>query len=263
MQTNSIPDNTDVLVIASPRVSLLPGEVVLIQAFLERGGNLLWLADPEQSTDEIGFISDQLTVEFLPGIIVDPNTQLLGLNRVDFTLVSEYPRHPITLGLNSLSIFPQAQAIEFYGESGLWERRNFLRSGESSWNETGEMTGDIYGGDNDDEINGPFNIGISLVAKLESENGGIIEQRVAVVGDADFLSSRYLGNGSNLELGLNIVNWLSHDDNLIAISPRAAPDTVLDLSQTQQIIIGFGFLLFMPLALFGSGLVIWLKRRRR
>ncbi len=262
-QTNSIPANTDVLVIASPRVSLLPGEAVLIQAYLERGGNLLWLADPEQSSEETGFISDLLTIEFLPGIVVDPNSQLLGLNRVDFALVTEYPRHPITLGLDSLSIFPQAQAIEIHGESGIWEQRSFLRSGESSWNETGEMSSDIYRGDNDDEVNGPLNIGVSLAAKRQNDDGEATEQRVAVVGDADFLSNRYLGNGSNLELGLNMVNWLSHDDKLIAISPRAAPDTLLDLSQTQQIIIGFGFLLFMPLALFGTGLIIWLKRRKR
>ena len=261
-QTNSIPDNTDVLVIASPRVSLLPGEVVLILAFLERGGNLLWLADPEQSTDETGFISDLLTLEFLPGIIVDPNSQLLGLNRVDFALVNEYPRHPITLGLDSLSLFPQAQAIEFYVESGIWKRRSFLLSGESSWNETGEMKGEIYGGDNDDEIDGPLKIGVSLVARRQSDDGETTEQRVAVIGDADFLSNRYLGNGGNLELGLNLVNWLSHDDNLIAISPRAAPDTVLELSKTQQIIIGFGFLLVIPLALFGTGLLIWLRRRK-
>ena len=49
----------------------------------------------------------------------------------------------------------------------------------------------------------------------------------------------------------------------IGITPRAAPDTRLELSQVQQIIIGISFLLLLPLALFGSGLTIWLKRRNR
>ena len=83
-----------------------------------------------------------------------------------------------------------------------------------------------------------------------------------MIGDADFLSNRYLGNGSNLELGFNMINWLSHDDNLIAISPRPAPDTRLELSQPQQIAIFLSFLILMPLLLLGTGLRIWLRRRK-
>ena len=98
---------------------------------------------------------------------------------------------------------------------------------------------------------------------MNSRIEGIRLSRSLRLGDADFLSNRYLGNGSNLEIGLNLMNWLGHDDNLISISPRAAPDTRLELSQTQQIIIGLGFLLLLPLSLFGSGLAIWLKRRNR
>jgi len=262
-QSNSIPRNTDVLVIASPRIALLPGEIELIGEYLENGGNLLWLADTGQTVDSLELISDRLSIEYLPGVIVDPNSQLLGLNRVDFALVANYPRHPITQGIDSLSLFPQAQALEFNGGDDYWQQRSFLLSSDASWNETGDMAGEIFNGDNDDETHGPFKIGITLNANIESDDGKTFEQRIAVIGDADFLSNRYLGNGANLELGLNLTNWLSRDDNLIAISPRAAPDTRLELSQTQQIIIGLGFLLLLPLSLFGAGLTIWLKRRNR
>jgi len=262
-QTNSIPANTDVLVIASPRVPLLPGEVDLIEDYLRRGGNLLWLADPEQAIDGLEPVADMLAIEFLPGVIVDPNSQLLGLNRVDFALVNNYPRHPITQGLDSLTIFPQAQALEFHGEAGIWERLDFLRSGDSSWSETGKMAGEIFNGDNDDELSGPLTIGLTLAASYEDDEDVTSIQRIAVVGDADFLTNRYLGNGGNLEIGVNLINWLSHDDNLIAISPRAAPDTKLDLTQTQQAIIGLGFLLILPVILFGTGLIVWLRRRKR
>ncbi len=262
-QSNSIPSNTDVLVIASPQVALLPGETELIEDYLQQGGNLLWLADTGQTRDSMELISDRLAIEFLPGVIVDPGTRLLGLNRIDFALVTNYPRHSITRGVDSLSLFPQAQALEFNGDGEFWRQRSFLLSSDASWNETGEMAAEIYYGDNDDESRGPLNIGITLTASHETEDNTLFEQRIVIVGDADFISNRYLGNGSNLELGLNLLNWLSHDDNLIAISPRAAPDTQLKLSQMQQIIIGFNFLLLLPLSLFGSGLTIWLKRRNR
>lgn len=89
------------------------------------------------------------------------------------------------------------------------------------------------------------------------------EQRIVVMGDGDFLSNTFLGNGGNLDLGLNLVNWLNHDDTLIAVGARTAPDTTLNLSRTATAVIGLGFLFFLPLLLLGFGLTIWLKRRKR
>ena len=262
-QTNSIPENTDILVLASPLVPLLPGEVDLVKDYLHKGGNLLWLADPDQVTDGLEEIADYLAIEFLPGIIVDPNSQLLGLNRVDFALVAEYPHHPVTQSIDAVALFPQAQPLEFHGDSEDWEVSTVLISGESSWNETGAMQGKIYNGDDDDELTGPLKLGLTLAASHENDDGELSKQRIAIIGDADFISNQYLGNGANLDIGVNLVNWLSHDDNLISISPRPAPDTQLTLSQNEQIVISFGFLLLLPALLFGCGLRIWLVRRKR
>ena len=262
MQSGDIPDNTSVLVLASPRVELLPGEIERLQDFIEAGGNLLWLADPQQFTGGLALIADQIGVSFLPGIVVDPGSRLMGLDRIDFALVGEYPRHPVTLNLASMSLFPQALAIDFFGDDS-WQQQVFLQSAPRSWNETGDMRKALARGDNADEVSGPFTLGMTLARSLQSDAGKLQEQRIAVVGDADFLSNRYLGNGSNQDIGLNLLNWLSHDDQLIAISPRPAPDTQLDLSPLQQLLIAITFLLLLPLGLIACGLVIWLKRRKR
>ena len=260
-QTASIPENTDVLIIANPQTELLPGEVDLIQQYIEDGGNLLWLADPKQARGEIDRLNDIFTVEFLPGIIVDPNSQLFGLDRVDFALVADYPRHPVSQGIDSLSLFPAAFAIEFFAPDSFWEEKKLLVTNAESWNETGPMQGEIYRGDNEDEINGPLTIGITLAASHQDNEGKLSEQRVSIVGDADFLSNAYLGNGANLDIGLNLLNWLSHDDSLISISPKPAPDIELELSQNQQIAMAAGFGLLLPLLLLLNAVRLWYRRR--
>jgi len=258
--STSIPKNTDILVLASPKVPLLPGEIELLVKYIDQGGNLLWLADPEQASDGLELLTDRLGIEFLPGIVVDPNSQLMGLDRADFALVSEYPRHPVTQNLGSLSLFPQAQAITYHGGDD-WHQQVLLSSDSRSWNETGSLKGDLLRGDDDDEIQGPLKLALTLSRDREddAETG---EQRVAIVGDADFLANRYLGNGSNLGIGVNLINWLSLDDGLISISPRPAPDTRLELDKIEQLTIAIFFLIFLPLALLGSGLRIWLRRRK-
>jgi ABC-type uncharacterized transport system involved in gliding motility auxiliary subunit len=84
-----------------------------------------------------------------------------------------------------------------------------------------------------------------------------------VVGDGDFLSNTYLGNAGNLDLGLNLITWLSHDDAFMDIRVRGAPDTTLVLERTTTAMIGLGFLIGLPLLLLVMGLIIWLRRRRR
>lgn len=93
--------------------------------------------------------------------------------------------------------------------------------------------------------------------------GGEKQQRIAVIGDSDFATNAYIGNAANLDLAMALANWLAADDKLIEIPVKTSVGTQLELSRTQTIIIGFGFLLVIPLVLLATGLGIWWRRRRR
>ena len=88
------------------------------------------------------------------------------------------------------------------------------------------------------------------------------QQRVVVVGNGSFLSNTFLGNGGNRNLGVNIVNWLSGDDNLITIQPRSTADSSIDIDQVALYLIAFSFLFALPVAFMVTGVVIWWRRRR-
>jgi ABC-type uncharacterized transport system involved in gliding motility auxiliary subunit len=263
VQTPEIPANTDLLVIADSTTALLDGELKLLMQHVEKGGNVLWLSE---GNDDNGLLAlaESLELEFLPGIIVDPSTQLLGLSRVDFALAADYPQHSITDAIDSISLYPRARALIYLGaDDSEWLATPLIVTQARSWNEVGELSGEIRAGDQAAELPGPMNVAFALTRSLHDESGGLQTQRVVVVGDADFLSNQYLGNGSNLDIGLNMVNWLSHDDNLISVSPKPAIDTQLDLSPTSQLVIGVLFLFLLPLSLLGAGIRIWHVRRRK
>ena len=253
-----LPDNTAVLVIASPQVDLLPGEVAIIQQYVEQGGQLLWFHDPGPLF-QLEPLAQELGIQFSDGTIVDPTTQVFGINDPRFAIVTSYPGHPITESFEVVTLYPQARGITI-DEDSQWQTTPLMVSLDRSWAETGEMKGNI-GFDKDTDLKGPLIVGLALQRKHPNTNNA--QQRVFVVGDGDFLSNAYLGNAGNMDLGLSIVNWLSHDDRFLSIPVKTAPDVRLELNKTQQIVIAFGFLFVIPTLLTGSGLFIWFRRRKR
>ena len=254
-----LPDNTSILVIASPQVSLLPGEFSIISKYLADGGNLLWLADPGD-LHGLDALAEQLGIEFQPGVIVDPTTVSLGIQDPRFTIITEYGAQPVTENFDTLTLFPQASGIEVV-EGSDWQAEAFLTSAANSWSETSELKGELELNAGDD-IPGPLNIGMILTRNNADTDNANSDQRVIVIGDGDFLSNTYLGNAGNLDLGLNLVNWLSRDDNFIDIPARTANDLKLELSPFSAGLIGLGFLFIIPLSLLGIGIFIWWRRRQ-
>ena len=162
-----------------------------------------------------------------------------------------------------MTVFPEAVALEV-NDTGNRDSLPLLLTLERSWTELGKLEGDISFDPGTDERAGPLNIGVVLMrTKTTGGEQDASEQRVIVIGDGDFLSNTYLGNAGNMDLGLNVTHWLSHDETLIDINIRSAPDTSLVLGNISRAVIGLGFLFGLPALLLISGIVIWLRRRRR
>jgi len=253
--SNAIPQNTSVLVIASPRVKYLAGEVKEIEQYLARGGNLLWLSDPG-SLQGLRPVAESLGVEFQRGVVVDPTSQSITGASASFVVALRYGSQPVVRGFDLTTLFPEAQGVSVQPPKG-WEQQTIVDTTPGAWLETGSLAGRIEFNAGRD-IRGPINLGVALTRKQDAR-----EQRVAVFGDGDFLSNTFIGNGGNLELGMNLVNWLSSDDAYINIPVRTAPDLSLTLSHTAQLFMLVGFLLILPLGLLGSGVTVWWRRRKR
>ncbi len=258
--TPSIPDNTSLLVIASPRVNYLPGEISELQRYIGSGGNLLWLLDPD-GLKGLEPLAEQLGLYLLPGVVVDANVGSLNIDDPGIALVPRYPPHPATHDFELLTLFPYAVALHAEEQED-WRATPLLSTLPRTWNETGPLQGEVVMNPDQGELQGPLHIGIAFTRELGADTGPR-EQRILVIGDGDFLSNAILGNGGNLDLGLNLVRWLSGEEAMLNIPSKTAPDLGLNLSRVATAVIGLGFLFALPLMLFGSGLLIWWRRRQR
>jgi hypothetical protein len=253
-----VPRNASVLVITQPQVDLMPGEVDKLLRYVERGGNLLWLVDagPLHGLERL---AEKLDLLLPPGTVIDPAAS--GMNApATWALGAVYPPHAITRNFNLITAFPSARPLA-WNENPDWQHSVLVEVAARGWvsrNAASVKTlGDKPRFDKQHDTPGPAIIAAALQRNINDR-----EQRIVVVGNGAFLANSFAGNGGNVDLGVNMVNWLASEEHLITLQPRAAKDSNLTLNKTQLTAIGIGFLFGLPLLLAGAGVYIWWKRRK-
>jgi len=245
-----VPANTSVLVITQPQLDLMPGEVDKLLHHIEQGGNLLWLMDAG-SLHGLERLAEKLDLQLPPGIVIDPAAS--GMNApITWSIGAIYPPHAITRNFNLITAFPSARPLA-WNENPEWQHSELVSVAARGW--VSSASAPRF--DKLHDTPGPAIIALALSRNVDDR-----EQRIVVVGSGAFLANSFAGNGGNVDLGVNMVNWLASEEHLITLQPRAAKDSSLVLSKMQLTLIGIGFLLGLPLLLAGAGGYIWWKRRR-
>ena len=248
-----VPANAAVLLIANPQIDLQAVEVEKILRYVKRGGNLLWLIDPGP-LHGLQPLAEALGLVLTPGTIVDPALRPRTGPPV-FAVATSYAQHPITAAFRYNTLFPYARRIGL-SEREDWRITPLIEVAPRGWVEMGALD-ETPRFDASRDLPGPINIAAAF-----EKAAGDRQQRIVVVGDGAFVSNTYLGNAGNLQLGVAMINWLAAEDNLVALDPRPAPDSRIDITQITLYAIAFTFLLVLPLGFVIVGALIWWRRRK-
>lgn len=258
----AVPSNGAMLVIASPQVDVSEVEAKKIKAYLEAGGNLLWLLD-DDNLRGLKEVADYLGMQVSPGIALDMASAQYGADaRVAFA--SLYGEHAITKNFMLRTLFPEAHEVTARGtdENG-WKVSNLVEVAPNGWLTSAKLAKDAKPKFNEaTDKRGPINIGVAL-ERTYGKKG----QRVVVMGNANFLSNTFITNGGNLDFGVNIINWLAGDDSLITIQPMPLKDINVSIPDTKMGVITawtvfHSFQYFIPFGFLIAGIMLWWKRRR-
>src|SRR5262249_44953888 len=132
-----------------------------------------------------------------------------------------------------------------------------IESSPRSWAETDIKTllssGQVSLDESKGDKKGPITLASAVTASVAAatpakpgDDGPKPETRVVIVGDSDFAENGVLGIQGNRDLFMNIVGWLSQQENLISIRPKEADDRRVTLTATQQNNIAWLSLLVIP-----------------
>lgn len=258
----AVPSNGAMLVVASPQVDITEIEAKKIKTHLENGGNLLWLLDDDNYRG-LKEVADYLGLNVSAGVVMDTASEQYGADsRVSFA--SLYGEHAITKNFMLRTLFPEAHQVTAVGtdENG-WKVSKLVEVAPNGWLLAEKIAKDAKPTFTEGkDTRGPINIGVAL-ERIYGKKG----QRVVVMGNANFLSNTFITNGGNLDFGINIVNWLAGDDNLITIQPMPLKDINVSIPDTKTGVavawtVFHAFQYFIPLGMMIAGFIFWWKRRK-
>ncbi|HUR19468.1 MAG TPA: hypothetical protein VMZ90_01585, partial [Vicinamibacterales bacterium] len=274
----------------------LQPEVDAIRKYLRRGGKALFLIDPPVGSTAhpvptLEGLLKEWGIALNHDVVLDVSGmgQMLGTD-ASVPVAASYPPHPITKDFTLLTAFPLAQSVKGSAGMDLGPSANvqdLIKTSDRSWSEAdvkslaagGKVSLDEKAGDH----KGPVTIGLTISmdapdapaqaaatpakpADPTAKPGDTPtlpkpQTRIAVLGDSDFASNAAVGIQGNSDLFVNITNWLTQQEDLISIHPRAEDDRRIALTADQQRRIAWLSLLLIPGLILGSGVYTWWQRR--
>jgi len=269
-----VPDRCAAVVVAGPQKPWLPAEVEKLQAYLDNGGSAAILLDPGADSG-LEPLLGRFGITLPHDVVIDRVSALFG-GKPDIPMVPAdgYESHPITKSFRYQTFYPLATSLSLDSSppQGM-SLQALARTTPLSW---GEMdyekeapTGTLKMDSADQQ--GPLVLAAvaartaetaSPAPASESAKPSRPESRLAVYGDSDFPCNAYFNATSNGELFLNTANWLSGQEDLVAIPPKSRLPVIVSLTQRQASFIWIVSLLVAPAAIMVAGTAIWVRRRK-
>jgi len=249
-----IPDSCTVLVVLSPKARFFPGELDSIGAYLDRGGKVLLMLDPERGEDIVDFAA-QYGVKVGNDMVVDASGvgQLFGAGP-GMPLVTSYDQSvPITKDFNIMSIYPLTSSVTPMEDKKGFDIKEILKTSKNSWGEV-DFPGEVSFNEGKD-LPGPVSIAV-LVEKKTGDK----KTSVAIFGDSDFASNGYFQNEGNANIFLNTINYLAEEEDLISIRPKDFDDRRVTLTQADVSTLFYLVVIAVPLLVVIAGVVFYIKR---
>ncbi len=291
LASGSVPDNCTLLIVAGPSAGYFEPEVETLENYVAGGGRVLLMLNPalpdangrrKPSSPELVELAARWGVAVNDDIVIDqsPIGQLFGGGPLT-PMVTEYESHPIVSVMSNVAtLFPASRSVKKSDDTPEgWDVEDLLKTSGSSFATTSFATDSegVLIRNDAAETPGPINLAVAgtfAVPQIaaESEDGEDQpeaisaddeerEGRIVVIGSSRFACNYGLGRGGNHDLFLNMLNWLSSDEDLISIRPKDPENTPLDLSEGQMRRVFLFSLLLVPMVIIVSGVWHWWGRR--
>ena len=259
LEKPDVPANCTVVIVAGPKRDYVQPAVDALKKYVDGGGHAAFFIDPaiDFGKGDANSGSPAL-VTMLTGygatlnndLVIDGSGmgQLFGFNEAS-PIVLQYESQPIVATMKrSATVFPLSRSIDVKSPA-----EKLFSTTDNSFATT-NLKPPIKIDPSKDK-KGPFTLGAAATV------GG--KGRIVVVGSSSWVKNEVLGIGQigNRDLVLNMMNWLTADEELIGIRPKDPEDRRISMTRRQMSLLFFLLVLIIPIAVILVGTSVYLRRR--
>jgi hypothetical protein len=259
---SGVPDDATAVAVLGPRKAFLPEEARTLARYVEGGGHLFALLDPE---DQHGLapLLDALGLEAKPGLLVNAQT-FIPRDRTpsDQAMVysNRYSAHPTVTSASRLS----TRTATIVVRGGALAKKDGARGNVTLTIRTDPRTwldldGD-YVFDEGPERKESYAIA-AAVAFPQGGGRGENEGRAVVVADGDFVTDQVLRNLGNVTVVADSLRWLVGEAELPG-PPESEEDVKIEHTREEDRLWFWGTIALVPGAVLLGGLAVVRRTRR-
>ncbi len=265
LQKMEIPPDGALLVVAGPRTDVLPQEAETVRKYVQGGGRALFMIDPTVELPNLTQLIDAWNVSVHNDLVIDlnPVARVFGTEPT-MPLIIKYGSSPIVQPLARIAtLFPVTRSFAVGKEykPGLNVESLCDTSQESfgiaDFDPKVRQVSIAFRAGKD--YRGP--LAVAVAGALSSPGEKKAEGRFVAVGTSALAANAYLGFQGNRDLFLNMINWLSAEEDLISIRPKPPESQHLDLTERQMTRIRVLGVYGLPLMIIMLGVSVWWGRR--
>lgn len=263
-----VPTDCTVVISPGPTTDLFPGEADQLVTYVEHGGRLFILVDPDASRSVVELLA-RFNVKAGTNVVVDERNRLYGMDSF-MPRVPGFDQETFRNNLEVPGVFSIARTVD-----SLDEKRQDISvlviaaTSPESWARIGDdpipKDANVRFRPTVDK-NGPLPVAVIATVHAPSDTTGSNPGRVAVFGDSDFASNFYLNLMGNKDLFMSTVAVLAEDEDLVAVRRKGLMHgsiSPISLTARQGRMIFWSAVILQPGVLLLLGMLITFRRQRR
>jgi hypothetical protein len=212
----AVPADAGLVILAGPRRDLGPVEVEALAAYLQGGGHAIFLCDPGTPPSVAGLLG-RFGVELAGDLVVDDQARLFGADGRS-ARVAYLNQGLVTNEPEVEAMLPEAQSLRLLDAPGV--RADYLAmTGEATWADVDRRAPGEARFRPGRDRRGP----LPVAAFVRTGEAG----RLAVIGDADFVTNLYLNVLGNRDLLLATAGLVARAEAVAAARPPGPPGGTL------------------------------------
>ena len=264
-EKSEIPNTCTVLVIAGARNEYPAKIVEAFKKYVEGGGHALFMLQPPLDDGKNKIAENKPLIDMLAGWGVTANKdQVLDASGIgglyglgpEVALAKDYGSHAIVRDMrNSATAFAITRSLEVKSTDKTSPEK--LASTTKGSIATTQLSGVSRKIDPAKAKQDSFTV--AAAGTYRGEGGK--EGRFVVVGSSDWVANYVFRFAGNRDLFLNMMNWLSNDEDLISIRPKDPADRRIQLTRSQMSLVFFFSQVLLPAFVLIAGIMVWWKRR--